>query len=326
MITVNDRTISVPTEDKFLGVVGDNEVETRQFEITNMALSEYDFVLDIRNGAYYDSVKLVKTVDTSKIVLTWEIKEAHLAQNGVPSIWIRAFNSAGVEKWNTIKSRDFIIQEGSNVPGAYPEQLPSEFITMEQRVTAAKNETIATKTFVLQKETEILNIKTDAEEIARSVRNDAENGVFDGAKGDKGDTGAQGERGEQGIQGVQGEKGDKGDKGDTGAQGIQGVPYVSDIIPVTGGALSAAENKIYRINISESTTITNAFNILTDKHLQTMIYIKMSATASVTWTGFTFVNDTIPTLINGNCYRAVLEFNPLKNSVVVGVIHDGAVV
>lgn len=90
---------------------------------------------------------------------------------------------------------------------------------------------------------------TNAEDVANSVREDADNGKFNGPvgpqrpvgpqgaqgiQGEKGDTGARGPKGEQGVQGVQGEKGDTGaqgpvgetgpvgHKGDTGPQGERG--------------------------------------------------------------------------------------------------------
>lgn len=107
---------------------------------------------------------------------------------------------------------------------------------------------------------QILASVQSAEQIAQSVRDDADAGKFNGAKGEKGDTGAQGVQGVQGIQGVKGEpgkdgvspsveisrsgdtttiaitdasgvhtagikdgsKGDKGDKGDPGAPGKDG--------------------------------------------------------------------------------------------------------
>ena len=89
----------------------------------------------------------------------------------------------------------------------------------------------------------------NAEDVANSVREDADNGKFigpvgpegpvgpqgaQGIQGEKGDTGERGPKGEQGVQGVQGEKGDTGaqgpvgetgpvgPKGDTGPQGERG--------------------------------------------------------------------------------------------------------
>ena len=67
---------------------------------------------------------------------------------------------------------------------------------------------------------QLVSLANATNEIAQSVRDDADSGAFKGEKGDTGDTGPQGiqgekgDTGEQGIQGNQGVKGDKGDKGD----------------------------------------------------------------------------------------------------------------
>lgn len=63
---------------------------------------------------------------------------------------------------------------------------------------------------------QIVDIMTEAKQIAQSVRNDADNGLFKGDKGDKGDTGDKGDKGEKGDTGDKGDKGDKGEKGDKG--------------------------------------------------------------------------------------------------------------
>lgn len=72
---------------------------------------------------------------------------------------------------------------------------------------------------------QIITIVSEAKNIAQSVRDDADSGLFKGEKGDagpQGERGIQGEKGDTGLQGIQGEKGEKGDKGDTGPQGPQG--------------------------------------------------------------------------------------------------------
>lgn len=78
---------------------------------------------------------------------------------------------------------------------------------------------------------------TNAEDAANSVREDADNGKFNGPvgphgpvgpqgaqgiQGEKGDTGERGPQGEQGVQGVQGEKGDTGAQGPVGETGPVG--------------------------------------------------------------------------------------------------------
>lgn len=51
---------------------------------------------------------------------------------------------------------------------------------------------------------QIINLSANAVDVAQSVRNDADNGLFKGEKGDKGDQGPRGEKGEKGEKGEQG--------------------------------------------------------------------------------------------------------------------------
>ena len=81
---------------------------------------------------------------------------------------------------------------------------------------------------------QLVAIANSAEQLAQSVRSDADSGAF---KGDKGDTGVKGDKGDaftysdftaeqlaalKGEKGDKGEQGNKGDKGDTGAVGAKG--------------------------------------------------------------------------------------------------------
>ncbi len=80
---------------------------------------------------------------------------------------------------------------------------------------------------------QIINLTSNAVNIAQSVRNDADNGLFKGEKGEKGEKGAdgtisfndltdeqkaslKGEKGDVGPQGIQGEQGIQGPKGEKG--------------------------------------------------------------------------------------------------------------
>nr|DAI88712.1 MAG TPA: nucleoid-associated protein [Caudoviricetes sp.] len=71
-----------------------------------------------------------------------------------------------------------------------------------------------------------------AEQIAQSVRNDADAGKFNGAKGEKGDTGAQGVQGVQGIQGVKGEPGKDGVDGTDANVTAQNIEAALGYAPV----------------------------------------------------------------------------------------------
>ena len=63
---------------------------------------------------------------------------------------------------------------------------------------------------------QLINLAMETKEVAESVREDADNGVFKGEKGDKGDIGPKGDKGDKG------EKGDRGDIGPVGPQGEKG--------------------------------------------------------------------------------------------------------
>ena len=69
---------------------------------------------------------------------------------------------------------------------------------------------------------QILSAASNAEEIAQSVRDDADAGKFNGPQGPKGDTGPIGPQGPQGEQGPIGPIGPQGPTGATGPQGPQG--------------------------------------------------------------------------------------------------------
>ena len=69
---------------------------------------------------------------------------------------------------------------------------------------------------------QILSAASNAEEIAQSIRDDADAGKFNGAQGPKGDTGPQGPTGATGPQGPVGPQGEQGPIGPQGPQGPKG--------------------------------------------------------------------------------------------------------
>ena len=135
---------------------------------------------------------------------------------------------------------EYIVRRHSNASGTEPaEPTPS---VVEQILTEAQNANVTSA--------EAKKTATDAKDIAQSVRTDADNGKFNGAKGDtgaKGDAGAAGKDGltphigENGnwwigdtdtgtsAKGAKGDTGAKGEKGDTGPQGPQGEQGVQGV-------------------------------------------------------------------------------------------------
>lgn len=76
---------------------------------------------------------------------------------------------------------------------------------------------------------QLLGIAEKAEDIAQSVRDDADAGKFDGAPGADGAPGKEGPRGPQGEQGIQGEPGPQGEPGADGTPGKDGGYYTPSV-------------------------------------------------------------------------------------------------
>ena len=73
-----------------------------------------------------------------------------------------------------------------------------------------------------------------AERLAQSVRDDADNGEFDGEPGQKGEKGDTGPAGPQGPKGDTGPAGPQGPKGDTGEQGPKGDECIGTVTASNG--------------------------------------------------------------------------------------------
>lgn len=127
-----------------------------------------------------------------------------------PEFTVSVFGALGDRRATTSQARVIVTKSGYQLGDAPSDPTPSEY---EQLITLA----------------------AETKSIAQSVRNDANNGIF---KGEKGDQGVKGDKGEpftyddftaEQLAALKGEKGDKGDrglqgeKGDTGAAGAQGI-------------------------------------------------------------------------------------------------------
>lgn len=148
MIKIEDRKLYIPSADSLIGFKGDNKVNIISFSVSDLSLSEFDFKLDIKICDKPGIIDLIKTIETDKIILTWEVLKEHIS-NGMLYIQLRAFND-NEQIWHSevghIKVGDSI-----NATDYFPSPLPSEFEQMEQRVTAAKNETLEMRDVVVAK-------------------------------------------------------------------------------------------------------------------------------------------------------------------------------
>ena len=84
---------------------------------------------------------------------------------------------------------------------------------------------------------QIAAVAAEARDIAQSVRDDADAGLFKGDKGDKGDPGIKGDKGDIGPVGP---AGPQGEKGDTGPQGEKGETGTTGATGATGAAGQSA--------------------------------------------------------------------------------------
>lgn len=160
MIIVNDRYLNIPSEDYQIGFVGDNSVETRQFEITDTTLFNFDFKLDIQSGSNVGISDLVKTIATDKIVLMWEVKQEDIPNNGLLYVQLRAFDNTDLI-WHSEKGI-FLVGDSINATDYFPSPLPSEFEQMEQRVTAKHTDVVAKHDMVVA---DTIIVEADMQEV-----------------------------------------------------------------------------------------------------------------------------------------------------------------
>ena len=102
MISINGRKITIPVDEKVVGIAGDNQVETRTFQLGRMYndtdLSEFDFKLAMQNGVVSCAADLSKTVNADNIILLWTITSTHTSQSGLMRIQVQAYLD-GEKKW-----------------------------------------------------------------------------------------------------------------------------------------------------------------------------------------------------------------------------------
>ena len=145
MIIVTGRTLNITEIDKFIGFVGDNLVESRIFEISDVSLFDFSFKLDLHNSIGGSGIiDFITTFEGDKAYLTWDIESKDITAKGLLKAQLRAFVNVDdtIPVWH---SEDVYFTVGSsiNATESFPPILPSEFTTMEQNVTSMKNIAVA---------------------------------------------------------------------------------------------------------------------------------------------------------------------------------------
>lgn len=160
MITITGRYMDIPPGEYEIGCERDNDVETRQFVITESRLFDLEFTLDIQKANGTKGVALLeKTVEEDKIILTWTILEEHL-HPGILSIQIRTLDDR--LRWHTLPGEVYV-NDSINATDAFPSPLPSEFEQVERRIRSMKNK-------VAQKAAEVERDRAEVATNAEDVR------------------------------------------------------------------------------------------------------------------------------------------------------------
>ena len=92
MIKVFGRHLCVPENEKMLGFVNDNLVETRIFEITDPSLFQFSFKLELDTGLGKNIMDLSRKTEEKALLLTWQLPASCLQLPGPLYAQIRAFN------------------------------------------------------------------------------------------------------------------------------------------------------------------------------------------------------------------------------------------
>ena len=136
MIQVEGRALIIPKEERVIGHVADNKIETREFFITDARLFTFSFKLDVESAAGTDSIDLSKKQADGGIVLSWEIRRETMQKAGTLHAQLRAFSENG-EEWHSAVS-DFTVRKSIQAAKSFAEIVPTEFEEIERRVTLSK--------------------------------------------------------------------------------------------------------------------------------------------------------------------------------------------
>lgn len=209
MITICDRKLLIPDNEKLLGTGNDNGVERRVFRIARYASNEFDMStltyridLEFEEGETNISL-LAASYDESFVYLQWDVANADLMPGTIKA------QVRGSAEDNTVRfySLPGYFQCADNISAS--ERLPGYVSEFEQMEAAIDEQLQAAK--------------EEISELSQEIADKLNNGEFIGPQGPQGPQGQQGIQGEQGIQGPQGPQGETGPQGPQGIQGVQGL-------------------------------------------------------------------------------------------------------
>ena len=115
MITIKNRKLIIPKEDRVIGTVSDNNSETRIFVIDrylangiDLAALTFGMDMEYEDGTTRNATYLTKEVTDEIINLTWGIVEGDVQKSGTMFVQITAFDYDGTVKWATIRDAFYV--------------------------------------------------------------------------------------------------------------------------------------------------------------------------------------------------------------------------
>ena len=115
MITIKNRKLIIPKEDRVIGTVSDNNSETRIFVIDrylangiDLAALTFGMDMEYEDGTTRNATYITKEVTDEVINLTWGIVEGDVQKAGTMFVQITAFDYDGTVKWATIRDAFYV--------------------------------------------------------------------------------------------------------------------------------------------------------------------------------------------------------------------------
>ena len=138
MILIQNREMRIPANEQYLGTVYDTATEVRTFKIKRIQpgidISGLQFNLDMMYpDGQTNTLILEKDVKDTHILLTWNITEDQLAQQGTLTVQIRAYDTYLTSRWSSFKA-PFYVEGHFNVPHTWDGDL-TELEQLETKVS-----------------------------------------------------------------------------------------------------------------------------------------------------------------------------------------------
>lgn len=169
MITVRNRKMIVPPNERHLCVEGDNNTCVREFSIirSDYDLSGLSFFIDLlyENGEKNENIIMDPIVRDEDILLTWQIISSDVPRAGTVLIQLKAIDHSGRVKWKSYME-PFYIEQSIGTAEEYSGDLSAieAILSRMEQIVSAENDRIASEE--IRKSAELLRVEAEYARIA----------------------------------------------------------------------------------------------------------------------------------------------------------------